>query len=215
MSCPARRGTRRAGAAASARASCAGFIIAPPLLRRAQPTIFGDCPGGSPSNFRRSRPAPPQPSPRSGGLLPAAAPGRCWAARCRSYQHQLEHLPFYSPTMSLKFTSFTCTHYDEGDTLGKLLAYAAITPLLLMFYRASRFYSRRRVRPAGPCCAWLIAARSLGASLSPACPQPACLPTASVDDASSAPTRAARRAGRCTRASSSRAASPTRRWRGC
>lgn len=35
--------------------------------------------------------------------------------------------------------------YEEGDKLGKLLAYAALLPYVLILHHASRFYSRREV----------------------------------------------------------------------
>lgn len=43
----------------------------------------------------------------------------------------------------MAFTEFTCVRYEEGDKLGKLLAYAALLPYVLILHHASRFYSRR------------------------------------------------------------------------
>ncbi|GLC40952.1 hypothetical protein PLESTB_000963100 [Pleodorina starrii] len=46
----------------------------------------------------------------------------------------------------MAFTDFSCVYYDEGDKIGKVLAYAALIPYVLILHHASRFYSRREVQ---------------------------------------------------------------------
>ncbi|KAG2502037.1 hypothetical protein HYH03_000531 [Edaphochlamys debaryana] len=47
--------------------------------------------------------------------------------------------------MAPALTSFTCLHYEEGDVVGKVLAYSALLPYLLIIHHASKFYSRREI----------------------------------------------------------------------
>lgn len=43
----------------------------------------------------------------------------------------------------MPYTDFACVRYEDGDKLGKLLAYASLLPLVLILHEASTFYSRR------------------------------------------------------------------------
>ncbi|GLI70326.1 hypothetical protein VaNZ11_015281 [Volvox africanus] len=45
----------------------------------------------------------------------------------------------------MAFTDFSCVYYNEGDTMGKILAYAALVPYVLILHHASQFYGRRDV----------------------------------------------------------------------
>ncbi|GFR43353.1 hypothetical protein Agub_g4424 [Astrephomene gubernaculifera] len=45
----------------------------------------------------------------------------------------------------MAITDFSCVYYEDGDPLGKLLAYSALLPYVLIVHHASRFYSRREV----------------------------------------------------------------------
>eukprot|EP00198_Chlamydomonas_reinhardtii_P006870 XP_001696206.1 predicted protein [Chlamydomonas reinhardtii] len=48
----------------------------------------------------------------------------------------------------MAFTDFSCVYYDDGDKLGKLLAYAALIPYVLILFHASAFYCRRDIHEA-------------------------------------------------------------------
>lgn len=41
------------------------------------------------------------------------------------------------------FTEFSCVRYPAGDAVGKLLAYVALIPYVVILHHASRLYSRR------------------------------------------------------------------------
>ncbi|GIL93021.1 hypothetical protein Vretimale_15453 [Volvox reticuliferus] len=45
----------------------------------------------------------------------------------------------------MAFTDFSCVYYNEGDNLGKILAYAALLPYVLILHHASQFYGRRDI----------------------------------------------------------------------
>ncbi|EFJ52873.1 hypothetical protein VOLCADRAFT_86283 [Volvox carteri f. nagariensis] len=46
----------------------------------------------------------------------------------------------------MAFTDFSCVFYEKGDALGKVLAYAALLPYVLILHHASQFYGRRLVQ---------------------------------------------------------------------
>eukprot|EP00882_Tetradesmus_deserticola_P006287 GHRQ01006615.1.p1 GENE.GHRQ01006615.1~~GHRQ01006615.1.p1 ORF type:complete len:221 (+),score=73.22 GHRQ01006615.1:392-1054(+) len=48
----------------------------------------------------------------------------------------------------LKHTSLSCAQYHPGDSIGKLLAYVSLCPVLLLCYQSSKVYTRREVHEA-------------------------------------------------------------------
>ena len=46
-------------------------------------------------------------------------------------------------TTTTAYTDFSCVLYNEGDAVGKVLAYASLLPLVLVVHHASTLYSRR------------------------------------------------------------------------
>lgn len=50
--------------------------------------------------------------------------------------------------MHLKHTSLSCTQYQHGDDLGKLLAYVALAPVFLVCFQFSKVYTRRELHEA-------------------------------------------------------------------
>lgn len=50
--------------------------------------------------------------------------------------------------LSLQHTSLSCTHYQHGDNLGKMLAYVALAPILVIVFQFSKLYTRREVHEA-------------------------------------------------------------------
>jgi dolichyldiphosphatase len=48
----------------------------------------------------------------------------------------------------LKHTSLSCAQYHPGDSIGKLLAYVSLCPVLLLCFQFSKVYTRRELHEA-------------------------------------------------------------------